>query len=361
MNLRPNTRARGVALILVMVVIVVLGVMAGGFAYSMKVEMKLARNHVDNDEMDWLGRSGVELARYILGQQLGIPIEPFDALNQKWAGGLGVTNEIMAAIAMDNYPLGAGSLTLKIVDCERKANINTADQRLLQQAFNLLGVDVVDFSTAIDSLFDWMDPDELTRMKGAESDYYLGLNPPYAAKNGPIDDLSELLLIQGITPEMYWGTAGSNELQRVVSPPVASASSDRLGFAQSPTFAGGLVDLFTPISNGQININTASSAVLQLIPGIDANTAEQIIRMRAGPDGAEGNEDDTPFRVPGELVNVPGMNRQFASLLARYCTVRSSTFEVQVDARIGQYTRHYKALLRRNTPRDVQILSFYWE
>ena len=55
-----------------------------------------------------------------------------------------------------------------------------------------------------------MDPDELPRLKGAESDYYLSLSPPYVSKNGPIDDLSELLLVQGITPEMYWGSAGSN-------------------------------------------------------------------------------------------------------------------------------------------------------
>ena len=55
------------------------------------------------------------------------------------------------------------------------------------------------------------------------------------------------------------------------------------------------------------------------------------------------------------------MNRQFAGLLTRYCTVRSSTFEVQVDTKIGQYRRHYIALLRRNSSRDVQVLSFYWQ
>ena len=62
-------RNRGIALIIVMVVIIALGVMAGGFAYSMKVEMKLARNNTHEEELQWLGRSGVEYAKWILAQQ----------------------------------------------------------------------------------------------------------------------------------------------------------------------------------------------------------------------------------------------------------------------------------------------------
>ena len=36
------------------------------------------------------------------------------------------------------------------------------------------------------------------------------MNPPYSAKNGPIDDISELLLIKGVTPEIYYGGAATN-------------------------------------------------------------------------------------------------------------------------------------------------------
>jgi len=80
-------RPAGIALIIVMVVILVLAALAGGFAYSMKVETTLARNASYDHDLEWLGRSGVELARYVLAQQL----EPCDALNQKWAGGPGVS------------------------------------------------------------------------------------------------------------------------------------------------------------------------------------------------------------------------------------------------------------------------------
>ena len=56
-----------------MIVTVVLGVLAGGFAYSMKVETKLAQNSGFDGDLEWLGRSGVELGRYVLLESLKIP------------------------------------------------------------------------------------------------------------------------------------------------------------------------------------------------------------------------------------------------------------------------------------------------
>ena len=48
-------------------------------------------------------------------------------------------------------------------------------------------------------MLDWIDPDNNQHVGGAESDYYESLDPPYQAKDGPMDDLSELLLVRGIT------------------------------------------------------------------------------------------------------------------------------------------------------------------
>jgi type II secretory pathway component PulK len=55
------------------------------------------------------------------------------------------------------------------------------------------------------SIMDWLDPDDDTRTNGAESDYYQTLNPPYNAKNGPLDTLDELLLVKGVTPQLLYG------------------------------------------------------------------------------------------------------------------------------------------------------------
>jgi len=356
------TEETGIALIIVMVSIIVLSVLAGGFAYSMKVETKLAQNTSYETELIWLGRSGVERARWVLGLQLAYGNEPYDSLNQKWAGGPGsftISNSPLAEIDL-NQPieLGNGRITsIKIVDLERKANINLANDAMLQHALTLIGVDAVEASAIAGAILDWIDPDNATHAGGAETDYYLGCTPPYVAKNGPIDDMAELLLIKGVTPEVFWGQLASER------PIPAFQAKDRMAVGLRPELSAysiGLVDLFTPISSGRININTAPAAVLQLIsPLIDPLIAGEIIKLRAGPDGADGTEDDTPFRNPGELVNVPGLSRQAVENIMRICDVRSRTFEVTVDVEVAGYKRQFKAVLGRNSPQDIQVLSFY--
>ncbi|RMH33536.1 MAG: hypothetical protein D6694_15560, partial [Gammaproteobacteria bacterium] len=115
----------------------------------------------------------------------------------------------------------------------------------------------------------------------------------------------------------------------------------------------------------------ASATALQVIPGIDENLAQAIIERRAGPDGMDGTEDDMPYRSPAELGlgGLPGSGAPVApgapppvvaSAMAQLFTVRSLVFEVRVEAHIGSIHREYVALVRRNSPRVVQVLSFTW-
>jgi type II secretory pathway component PulK len=360
-SLRRNSKA-GFAVIIAMIAIIVLSIMAATLAISMKVEMTLARRADANEQLLWLGRSGVELARYVLSQEMQIPGEPYDSLNQIWAGGPGgpgETNSPLMGISLDNYQVGDGTISVKIVDLERKANINTANTPELQQALTVMGVDADSISVVSDSIQDWIDADDAPRLAGAESDYYQGLAPPYYAKNAPIDDLSELLLVKGVTPEMYWGTDSTNH-------PLSTfqQKQQQLGVGSSPDEAPdypfGLVDIFTPISSGRININTADTNVLQIIPGVDAATAAAIIQQRAGPDGIDGTSDDTPFQSVNQLI-ATGINPGIVQQLNRYCTTRSSTFEVHVTAEANGFKREYIAVLFRNSPTDIQVLSFYWK
>jgi len=121
-----------------------------------------------------------------------------------------------------------------------------------------------------------------------------------------------------------------------------------------------LKDIFTPISTGKININTADANVLQIIPGVDANVAADIIKFRAGPDGQDGTEDDTPFRSVSQL-QAAGVNPQLMNQLGQVCDVRSRTFEVHVTAQLGSYRREYVATLLRNNPTDIEIVGFWWK
>lgn len=351
---RPNSGASrgGIAMIIVMIMIIVLAVLAGGFAYSMKVETRLARNTSLDTDLEWLGRSGVELARYVLAQSA--TIEPVDMLRQKWAGGPGNTNDALADISLTDNQLGDGTYSIKIVDLERKANINTAPEALIQQALVMTGADPADFSTVTDSILDWVDRDNRARMTGAEDDYYLSLKPPYVAKNGPMGDISELLMVKGITPAIYWGPASNT-----FAGPRATTVS--LGVNRQPgssVGSVGMVDLFTALSSGRINPNTASQSVLELVMGGDAQAVSEVMRMRAGYDGVEGTDDDTPITSPAQLaVGGPGG----AAILANLITPRSTTFEVRVDASLAGHRRKFMAILRRVSNRDVQILYMHWD
>ncbi len=342
-----------------MIVVISLSLLAGGFVMSMKIETKLARNAQADPELDWLGRSGVEVARYVVGQSMNNPNEPFDALNQFWAGGFGGTNIFPPEISLDQISLGNGTISIKIVDSERRFNINVADEQILQQALKIVGVDASELGAITGSILDWIDQDDDTHIGGVESDFYQRLNPPYSAKNGPLDDLSELLMINGVSPEMYWGSSPTTGRRGAFQRTVMNRNPNS---SEASHYAVGLVDLFTPVSNPRLNLNTAGTGALLLIPGMDENLAAGIVSARSGPDGMAGSGDDMPFRSVAELGSaVPGLDQLMVLQLARYCDVRSATFEVEVTATIGDLQRQYVALLRRNQPQDVQILQFYWK
>lgn len=360
MRIKLRRDDSGIALIIVMIVIVVFAILAGGLAYSMKVETKLARNSTWDTELEWLGRSGIEYAKFLLTPCPGVG-QQYDALNQPWAGGTGETNSCAEGMSLTDVHLGHGVFSVKIMDTERKFNINRAVQapEILNQAMILMGIDAAEGAHIVGAVQDWIDRDNDTHVGSTdtESSYYLSLQPPYRAKNGPIDDLTEMMMIKGVTPAMFYGSGGG--AGGVVNMSMMTANRFNRRRGEETSYPIGFVDLFTTLSAPQMNINTASPTVLQLMPDIDGNLAQAIVQTRAGPDGVEGNEDDMPFRSLGELANVPGMNRGMAGGFAKYFNTRSTTFEVEVDARIDQAHRTYYALLRR-TGNQLLLGYLYW-
>jgi general secretion pathway protein K len=342
MKIALHHRSDGMALVMVMCAIVVLSILAAAFALSMKVETRLAQNAGYEEQFLWMGVSGVQRAAWILAQENC----PYTSLNQKWANGLGDpcdTNGPLADVSLDNYPVGEGTVSISIIDLERWVNINTANTPTLQQALTLMERDPNDIAVVSDSILDWINPGDAPRVAGAKSDYYQGLTPPYFAKEAPIDDLSELQLIKGVTPEIYSGHAPDQQ-------PDVFHHKLGLGAAPGQNFGNGLglTNFFTPFSNGRININTADRNVLQMIPGVNAAMADAIINQRA----------DTPFQNVGQLTAFTGLNPQQIGLP---CDVRSSTYEVLVTAQLGDYKRVYVAILARTAGTDFQIVRFYWQ
>lgn len=349
----------GIALVIVMISIFVLTVMAGGFAYSMKVETKLARNANSETQLEWLGRSAIEAARWELAQQLTIPQEPYDALNQVWAGGIGGIGTSNSPLAdfKNELPVENGSVTWSIIDLERKYNINVATEPILQQALMVMGVDAGQMTPVVNSILDWEDRNDRPnshRIQGATDEYYQGLPSPYHTKKGPMDDICELLLIKS-AQDYYAPLPPTEQGQRIYNPLSSRFGPDR-GDIVGPSI--GLTNLFATLGSGKININTASAEVLQLIPTMTPEAAQGIVSAREGEDDGSGLFG--PYRNVGEVRRVPQVSLPMLGAIQQFGAVRSSTFEVHVDAQIAGYHRHFVGILGRNGPRDVQILSFYW-
>ena len=349
-TLPQKPRQQAVALVMVMLVILALGVLAASFAFSMKVELRLAGNLAKEPDMEWLGRSGLELARFVLAEKARIPEERgFDALSQMWAGGPLGTNEVLMEISLSDVRLGEGRINVRIQDLERKFNVNVVDEPFLNRTMQVIGVDPFVSEVIVDSLLDWLDSNQEPRLNGADGEDYITTPnppfPPYISKNGPIDHIAELLLIRGIEPSLYYG------LGKETSSPLTTSDP-------SPETVG-LHDIFTSIGGPRVNINTASTVVLSLIPGLNEILAREIVRFRRGEDQLDGTIDDMPFRSLNDLSAVPGMDPELMDHLRRFCITYSKTFEVVVESQFGDYVKTYQAILVRPNPRNVFVVSFH--
>ena len=183
------------------------------------------------------------------------------------------------------------------------------------------------------------------------------MTPPYQAKNGPLDDLTELMLIRGVTPDMFHGT----DLSQIDVPRSVTGRALMVNKYNGPIYTNALKDIFTTTSARLVNLNTASALVLQTVLGVDGPTAQAIINRRAGLDGQDGTEDDVPFRSVTDLGGVPGINSAALQQLNQILSVRSATFEVAVEVDIGGQKRTMVALIYRLNARDVRTLYTHWK
>jgi general secretion pathway protein K len=167
-----------------------------------------------------------------------------------------------------------GNYSVGITDESGKVDINRTPELILRNLLGILGHDLEVVDTITDSVMDWKDADDFYRLNGAESDYYMSLPDPYAAKNADFETLEELMLVKGVTPEILHGEEDKK----------------------------GLIDFLTVYSGtGRINLNAAPREVLMAIPGMSQEIADDLIEIRqvgvvGDPTGLLGENDS--FMAP---------------------------------------------------------------
>ena len=176
-----------------------------------------------------------------------------------WAGGpggIGTSNSPLANLP-EEIKLGNGIVKRpRITDLDCKWNINTCGEMILTRALQNMGADANQCTAVVNAILDWIDRDDQTRPEGAESDVYENFEPPYSAKNGPIDDISELLFIRGVTQELYLGLAATNfqggaylERMREVSGQSLSSNEIRLGLVRIAYEGQSALDFFVGMND----------------------------------------------------------------------------------------------------------------
>ncbi|HEX3988036.1 MAG TPA: hypothetical protein VHZ30_01315, partial [Verrucomicrobiae bacterium] len=145
MKIKRHHSRGGFALIMVMIAIITLSALVASLTLSMSTEMRLARNSDYDAEMEWMGRSGIELAEFALANKCPEQ-RSIDALNQYWAGGNAPCSNDVSQLPLKDVPLGHGHISVTITDMERKWSINwVANSQqpkidILQRALTEVGV-----------------------------------------------------------------------------------------------------------------------------------------------------------------------------------------------------------------------------
>jgi len=180
----------------------------------------------------------------------------------------------------------------------------------------------------VSSIIDWTDSDDQVtylpfvrnETGGAESRYYNRLKPAYACRNAALETMEELLLVKGMTPEIF----------------------DRLS------------DHVTVYGDGDININYASTLVLQsLSEEMDAALAQLIVDRRKMK----------PFESVAELRDLPGMTESIYNTVRRNATVESKNdfYHVISEGSVDRSSRTVVAILNRSKETRHVDVTLYKE
>ena len=188
---------RGAALIIVMGICLSLVVVAIYFSDSMLMEYRASDNSLEGRE----AAQAIEGARRYLCNLLKnsanagyMPDE--DSYEMEKAQ---VNKAAFWIIGRDTNSIwDAKTVTFGLVGESSKININTAPLEMLEAIPGM----TAEVAAAI---VDWRDSDSEMTAGGAESNYYLALDPPYNCKIGPFESMEELRLVLGCTPALLYG------------------------------------------------------------------------------------------------------------------------------------------------------------
>lgn len=351
----PLLAEQGIALLMVLWVITLLTVICAEFSWTMRTETVIARNFKEGEQAYYAAEAGINKAIVELMKNLNQPVA---TLSEE------VQEERAAAVRWEagqeniRFRFEEYACDIAIEDENNKLSINAFLRAAKKNPLKLktlleekIGLEGEERDTVADSMIDWWDADhDITGVNGAERDYYLSLEEPYECRDGEIPVIEELLLVKGVTEQIYYGDAGNpaqltsltaaelEEIIRTGAPMPASESTQAPGERDYESAYKkrnlGLVNIFSTFSSStsfKININTASLDQLLLLEGMDGATARMIINARR-----ERRFEEPTDRLP-EFKNYEVWSKDIVvrkRMGAQFYTIKSRGFYGSVSRQI---------------------------
>ncbi len=291
MMMRASTKARrsGAALMLALWALFLLSAMVIAWALDINSQLTLSGNANRAVEAEAMAASGAEVA-------LSPTVETGSSVLH---GSLGKNQRYDARIIGEG-----GRLNLNWI----LAGENPQRIALLRQYLEVKGVDLNERDRMIDCLLDFVDPDDLPRLNGAESE------PGYQPKNSLLQQIEELKQVKG------WEK-----------------------FTARPNWDAD----FTLFSSGPVDLVWASRDVLLSLPGINEQLADRFLEYRRGPDGIDGTEDDPVFDSFDQVRLALGFTPEQFAQLASLIGFKDQVVRVVSVGKSGDVTRTVEMIIRK--------------
>ena len=302
LKLGSHYNNRGIALITVILIVSILVAVAIELNRSTRAAIYDAANLSDGIKLTYIAKSGFYGAEALLANTNNNYI----TLRDNWANTETLSAQSPTLFA-DGYFIvivedEAGKIPLNKLVNGNEYNHNPDIKEVLRQLLIQpeFGLDGIIINVIVDSIKDWI-----------------------VAKKAPLDCIEELLMVKGMTRDIFYGTDKKPALAQFVT-----TDSDGVG---------------------AININTAPKMVLRALSGgISAGTADQMDEYRRTESNYKYLSDPTWY------IKVPGMT---ATIKPELITVTSNYFKIISVGKMKNMQQGLSGIVKK-AGQSVQIIKW---
>src|SRR5690242_5478997 len=199
-NINRGVRARGGALLAVMWLSAALAAIAFSLANTVRGEVERTSTGVDGLRSYYLAEAGIER---------GILYVEWE-LENTTPRNLPFRYSPASPVLPFGFP--SGEAIVQVIPEAAKLNLNTASPTDLLRLLMALGADPDRAAEIVAGIVDWRTPGGMSQFDS----FYMSLTPSFRSRHASFEETEELLLVRGITPELYYGSYDHDAAGRLV-------------------------------------------------------------------------------------------------------------------------------------------------